>query len=67
MYTRVYDLVSAGYPHASSYKVVKFLAVVLLLMPELCVFFPTAHSTRNAARGRIVGEKRRDVKHKLLN
>lgn len=32
MYTRVYDLVTAGYPHASSYKVVEFLTVIPLLM-----------------------------------
>jgi hypothetical protein len=69
VHTRVYDLVTAGCPLASSYKDVEFLTVILLLMPESCVFFRTAHSARNAARGRIGGggEKCRGVKNKLLN
>jgi hypothetical protein len=69
MYTRVCDLVTAGYPLASSYKDVEILTVIRLLMPESCVSFLTAHSARNAARGRIGGggEKCRGVKHKLLN
>jgi hypothetical protein len=49
-----------------SYSDTELLTAIQLLMLESCVFFLTAHSVRNAARGRIGGgvEKCHGDKHK---